>query len=637
MRLKYAGRILTYIISPVIIAAIFLASYLRLADVYELKTLDSRFHLRPKPATTDNIVLIEIGDDTIKNLGQWPIQRNYHAILIKALTEAGANAIIYDIFFSQPREYDEDLESAIRGSKVVYLPSVFELKSDREAPFASADGYNAKNLERFSSVNKGEGHINIFPDADGKFRRVPLLLKYQGRWHPYISFLATCDYLGIPAKDIRIVPGRQISCGNIKIPLDDSSNMIINFSGEWSKAYKHYSFYDIVQSYLAPSEGQKPILDLNIFRGKVCVVGLTATGTVDLHPNPFESLYPGFGIHAEVFNSIISGRFISRASKETNIAILAFLGLLALITALVARPTVGLLIIVFLEICLRAASILLFNIFGVWIDLFYPTVVLILLYLAIVIYRYIGEWKRTLLMEKELDIAKKIQESFLPTSLPAISGIDISAAMFTARQVGGDLYDFKVFDGSRLGIMIGDVSGKGVPASLFMAMTASEFKFLATQNASPESVLSALNARIVGESTSNLFVTMFYMIFDLKNNKARYSNGAHLPVIYLKPSGETELLDVPEGTPLGLVDSDYLGRDLNINKGDIFVFYTDGVTEAMDSRRELYSEERLIRIIKASNALSAKEMIGAIEKDIRSFEPRSKQHDDITLIVIKMV
>jgi sigma-B regulation protein RsbU (phosphoserine phosphatase) len=202
--------------------------------------------------------------------------------------------------------------------------------------------------------------------------------------------------------------------------------------------------------------------------------------------------------------------------------------------------------------------------------------------------------------------------------------------------VGGDLYDFKVFSDSRLGVMVGDVSGKGVPASLFMAMVASEFKFLSTNDALPESVLNALNARIVGESTSNLFVTMFYMIFDLKNKRARFSNGAHLPAIHINAAGEAGLLDVSEGTPLGLVESDYLGKDLNINKGDIFVFYTDGVTEAMNSRKEFYSEERLIKVIKHSKALPAKEVVAAVEKDIRSFEPRSKQHDDITLIVVKM-
>jgi len=637
MSLKYAGRLLAYIVLPIIVAAVLTASYLRITDIYELKTLDSRFHLRPPSETTPNVVLIDIGDDTLKNLGQWPIQRNYHAVLIRALSRAGAAAIVYDIFFAQPREYDDELEAALREAGIVYLPSVFELNDRNKIPFASADVYNAKNLDRFAAATKGVGHINIFPDPDGKFRRVPLLVKYKGGWYPYISFLASCDYLGIPAKEIKIAPGRYVSCGSIKIPLDDSSNMMINFSGKWDKAYKHYSFYDVIQSCLAAEAGQKPILDLGIFRGKVCVVGLTATGTVDLHPNPLESLYPGFGIHAEVFNSMLSGRFINRASRETNLGVLALIMLLVSVAALRTKPVIGLFIVLAIEVLLRVFAIFLFNTFGLWIDLFYPEMALIALYISLTLYKYIGEWKKMLLMEHELGIAKKIQESFLPTSLPAVQGVDIGAAMFTARQVGGDLYDFKVFGDSRLGVMVGDVSGKGVPASLFMAMVASKFKSQAAQDTPPESVLSSLNAMIVGESTSNLFVTMFYMVLDLKNGRARYSNGAHLPAIRLDTADNTEMLDVPDGTPLGLIDSEYSGRDLKISRGDLFVFYTDGVTEAMNSKRELYGEERLVKVIKKCRALSSKEIIAAIEKDIRSFEPRSKQHDDITLVVIRII
>lgn len=637
MRLKNPGKILTYAVLPLLLVLVLAISYFRILDSYELETLDARFRLRPKPVTTDKIVLIEIGDDTIKNLGQWPIQRNYHALLIKALADSGARAIIYDIFFGEEREYDDALEYAIRDAGMVYLPSIFELDPKKSNRFAVADKYNAKNLSRFSDVSKGEGHINIFPDIDGKFRRIPPVVKYKKNWHPYISFLATCNYLGIPAKDITMVPRKYISCGPIKIPLDDSSNIIINFSGKWKDAYKHYSFYDIVQSYLAQDAGQKPILDLGIFKDKVCVVGLTATGTVDLHPNPLEQLYPGFGIHAEIFNSMLNGLFISRASRGVNLAILIFLILLTVLVALKIRPVVGLLFVLAMEALFGISGILFFNIFGIWIDLFYPAVALVLIYLSLTLYKYMREWKKMLLMESELNIAKRIQESFLPKSLPHIEGAEIEAAMFTAKQVGGDLYDFRIFSPSKLGVMIGDVSGKGVPASLFMAMVTSEFKFLAAPQAAPESVLSGLNARLVKESSSNLFVTMFYMIFDIKALTARFSNGAHLPVIHLVSGGGVELLDVSEGTPLGLVDSEYGSKEIKFKKGDLFVFYTDGVTEAMDKKGNMYGQERLISAVKANSGLSSKELLGKIEKDVRRFEPKSNQHDDITLLVIKIV
>ncbi|MDD5173841.1 MAG: CHASE2 domain-containing protein [Candidatus Omnitrophica bacterium] len=637
MEFKKAAGLSHYLILPIAVLSILLISCLRLTDNYELETLDLRFRLRPAPAVTDKVALIEIGDDTLKNFGQWPIARSYHALLIRALSESGAKSIIFDIFFPEAQEGDDDLESAIRDAKNVYLPFVFELNPDKRTDFASATGYAAKNLLRFSLADKGEGHINIFPDIDGKFRRVPLLVNYGGNWYPYISYLATCDYLDMPVKDAVISPGRHISSGSLKIPLDDSSNMLINFSGKWGKTYKHYSYFDIVQSFVAPAIGQKPILDLKLFKDKVCVVGLTAAGTVDLHPNPFETLYPGFGIHAEVFNSLLSGRFISRASKGINLLIMAMLSIMIAIATLKTKPIKGLLILILLELFFWMSSILVFNIWGIWIDLFYPAAIMILLYMSLTLHKYISEWKKRLLLENELNIAKKIQESFLSKSIPEVEGLRIESAMFTAHQVGGDLYDFRDFGGGSLGVMIGDVSGKGVPASLFMAMVVSEFKYFAAAGVLPENVLSGLNAKLVKESSSGLFVTMFYMVFDMKKKKLRFSSGGHLPAIHLNHLGEVKLLDVPDGMPLGLVDSYYSSGELSFDKGDIFVLYTDGVTEAMNARRELYGAERLIRAVTLSKGLPPDKMLNAMEKDLRRFEPKSRQHDDITFIIVKVI
>jgi len=637
MKQKYTGRIFVFLILPVIIFSILAVSYLRLADNYELETLDMRFRLRPQPATTDKVILIEIGDDTVKNLGQWPISRSYHAILVKALSEAGARSIVFDLFFSEPGEYDDDLEDAIKGAGNVYLPFVLDVEENKKEHCVTAKGYVARNLERFSLAAKGEGHINILPDIDGKFRRIPPLIGWEGKWYSHIAFLAACDYLGTPLKNAVLVPGKYLSLNDVKVPLDDYSNLIINFSAPWGKPYKHYSYYDVIQSYLAPIVGKTPILDLGIFKDKVCIIGLTAAGTVDLHPNPFEALYPGFGIHAEIFNSILNKHFIKRASKETNLIILIFLTALIIIATLKTKPFKGLMILAFVALLFIIGSISLFNASGLWLDMFYPVLIIIVLYLVLNLYKYIMEWKKRLILENELDIAKKIQESLLPKNPPSIGGLEISAAMFTARQVGGDLYDFAEFTGSKTGIMIGDVSGKGVPASLFMAKVNGEFKFFAKPEAKTHEVLNNLNLKLVKESSSNLFVTMFYIIFDMKDKTAEFSNGGHLPAIHLNSELEVSLLDVSEGTPLGLIDSSYVSKNIKFDTGDIFVLYTDGVTEAMDKKGRMYGQERLVSFIREHRALPSGELLKAIEKDVRHFEPRSTQHDDITLIVARVV
>jgi len=433
----------------IIMAALLLilaASYCRVFDDYELKALDVRFLLRPKIPVTDRVALIEIGNDSIEKLGRFPFDRSYHALLIKALKASGAKAIIFDIFFSEPQEHDAELKGVMRDSGIVYIPYGFDLDGKTISNVPAASGYTAKNLEDFTFACKGAGHINISPDTDGKFRRIPAFVNYNGALFPHLSFLAGCGYLGIDAKHARLVPGRYISCGpDMKIPLDDRSNMIINYAGRWGETYKHYSYIDVLRSYMAGTSGEKAAIDLSVFKDKICVVGLTAAGTVDLHPTPFETLYPGMGIHAEIFNSLINRKFITRASRGANILILMALALLVSLLTIKIKPFRMLFVLAGIILVFGLIGVALFDLFGIWIDLLYPAMIAALAYVSVTLYKYVAEWKKRLLLENELTIARTIQESFLPKELPRHSDIGVAVAMFTARQVGGDLYDFIEF------------------------------------------------------------------------------------------------------------------------------------------------------------------------------------------------
>jgi sigma-B regulation protein RsbU (phosphoserine phosphatase) len=285
------------------------------------------------------------------------------------------------------------------------------------------------------------------------------------------------------------------------------------------------------------------------------------------------------------------------------------------------------------------AAFAVFDIYGIWIDIAYPVMVVVILHISLTLYKYVREWKARLLIENELSIAKKIQDSFLPKSTPEVAGASFGAVMFTARQVGGDLYDF-VTSGAgsppRFGVMVGDVSGKGVGAALFMAMTVGAFRSFAVPGRKPEEILADLNAKLVRESNTNLFVTMFYAIFDPGRMSVDYANGGHLPMLRISPDGKSEFLDVKDGSPLGLMDGPYSAGQARIAKGDVFIFYTDGITEAMNARSDMYGKERLVAVCEASRHLDTARMVEAIEKDVRKFEPRSRQHDDMTVIVVKI-
>lgn len=383
-------------------------SYFRCFDNYELELLDARFVLRGPQKTTNEVVLIEIGDDTSQKLGQWPIDRTYHAMMVKALTKAGASAILFDVLFCEKAEHDDRLEEAIAQSGKVYLPIVFDLnRAGGKSNVVSANAVAARFLENLENKAKGIGHINIVPDGDGKYRRVPLYIQYGGKLYPYVSFLMACDYLGLPQKDVLVLPGKYLVLGDrMKIPLDDNSCLIINFSGKWATSFRRYSFVDILQSYIAGVTGQKPILDLGVFRDKVCLVGLTATGTTDLYPNPRELSYPSLGIHAEVFNSVLNRAFVRRLSREANLYILLILGAFTAAAVMMTRPVGGLVITLIVLGLFVTASVVIFNRARLWIDIFYPVSALSLFYLLFTFFRYIAECHQRRLLEKELDIAR---------------------------------------------------------------------------------------------------------------------------------------------------------------------------------------------------------------------------------------
>ncbi|MBF0330841.1 MAG: CHASE2 domain-containing protein [Candidatus Omnitrophica bacterium] len=585
----------------------------------ELDTLDLRFRLRPPTPKTSQVVIIEIDNDTIKKIGQFPFHRGYHAKLVDALAAGGASSVVFDMFFSEPRAGDKDLIDAMTAAGNVYLPYVFDLTGRA----GSAAGYSAQNLPELTAVAKGTGYINVLPDPDGKFRRVPLYVEYQGKRYPSMALLFSAAHLGVlPAA--------------VKIPLDENGNVIVNFAGPWAKGYRHFSFGDILQAYEDKIAGKKPRLDLNIFKDKVCLVGYTADGTTDLHPSPLEPLYPSIGIHADIFNSIVHRDFIVRVSRSVNLVVLGGLFFLILTITLKAPPMLAFGLFLEISAVFLAISVMLFNRLGVWVDVFYPVLMMTSVYLLCTLYKSIAHLKERIIFENELKNAKEIQESFVPVILPEIDGVDVAATMFMAREVGGDLYDVVKHEDGKVGVMVGDVMGKGFPASLFMAMAASSFKFFALQDVAPDQALLELNEKIIRETPGNRFVTIFYSVFDFKSRRMVYANGGHMPVIYFTKDKQPVSLDVEDGLPLGMMKGVYSKGEMRFDSGDIFVYYTDGVTEAKNVKKEMYGVDRLMAFVQMNKALSAAKLRDGIIRDVTDFLGKCQQQDDITLIVIKV-
>ncbi|NQU95114.1 MAG: CHASE2 domain-containing protein [Candidatus Omnitrophica bacterium] len=640
---KKRKRIALLVSALLIIASAISLSYFRVLDNYELETLDIRFRLRPPIPVNKNIAIIEIGDDTIDKLGKWPISRKYHAALVDALTQAGARAIVFDVFFSEERDEIGDLqfEEAIKKSGKVYLPYVFNIASEGGYNVPVADKIQEKLVDKFEKHAKGTGFINIIPDSDGKYRRVPLFIRYKNVLYSHVCFLVAADYLGLEEKNIQLKPGKFVVLGDkIKVPLGSNSATIVNFPGEWNKTFRRYSYIDILDSHISVKfpniTKKKPIVDMASFEGSVCFIGVTATATPDAHPSPFDSLYPGVGTNASLFNSFLIEKFIKRVGRLANVIILV---LLCMVTCWIAKRAKTLLGFIFVFLFILGYIVFataLFFAWGLWIDIFCPVAVILFVYLGATFTKYISEVHKTEVLEKELSIAKKIQESFLPKEKPEVPGIEVVAKMVTALQVGGDLYDFVKLGEKKLGIMIGDVSGKGVPAALFMAKVVSDFKYFAGEETASRAIFK-LNDKLCRESGSGLFVTLSYVVFDMEKDTLNYSTGGHLPMIMLRKGEERpELIDLKEGTPLGLFEGEFNDKIVEFKKGDTFILYTDGVTEAMNKKGEMFEEEGLLKLVKDNAALGIEQIVNLVQEQVKKFEGKDRQHDDITVIAVRI-
>ena len=242
-------------------------------------------------------------------------------------------------------------------------------------------------------------------------------------------------------------------------------------------------------------------------------------------------------------------------------------------------------------------------------------------------------------IESELQIAHDIQMGILPKifpPFPEIPEFDLYATLEPAREVGGDLFDFFFLDDDHLCFNVGDVSGKGVPASLFMAITKTLIKTRATKDMTPEIVLNQVNQDLSMDNPSLLFVTLFLGIFNIKDGTLEYCNGGHNPPYIIRASGEIEALEMTGGIALGVMeDFSFQSKRVVLNKGDAIFIYSDGVTEAMNSRHELFSEERLEGELGRLKGLPVGDIVAGVMEKIREFSQDEPQADDITMMIIQ--
>lgn len=243
-------------------------------------------------------------------------------------------------------------------------------------------------------------------------------------------------------------------------------------------------------------------------------------------------------------------------------------------------------------------------------------------------------------IESELSIAREIQMGMVPKTFPPYperDDIDIYAILNPAKEIGGDLYDFFIKDNS-LFFAIGDVSGKGVPASLLMAVTRSHFRSVASTFKDPAAIIASMNKALSETNDSNMFVTFFTGIMDLSTGDVKYSNAGHNPPMILTPSGQVIRLNPDPNLPIGFFpDYKYTDGTFSMEPGSTIILYTDGLTEAENAEHELYGESRLTASIAAQIDKDAASTVAGLYSDVEHHVNGAAQSDDLTILAIKYI
>ena len=383
-------------------------------------------------------------------------------------------------------------------------------------------------------------------------------------------------------------------------------------------------------------------------KGKAVLVGLSEILLAD-RKDSFYTVFSqangifisGVEIAATALANIIEDTSVKPVGLTIYILIILLWGILAGIVCRIFSVKIGALGIVGLSIIYLVVAVILFKINGIWypivIPLFFQAPLAFIGAVGIEHSRLFKEVLVKLRMEDDLSSARDLQMSMLPASCPEVEGYQIAASSTPAREVGGDFFDFFKIGEGKLGLIIGDVTGKSVSGALIMAASRSVFRMLAEEELSVGETMMRANRRIKKDIKSGMFVALLYAVHDVEDGSVGLcSAGQTQPLLLSAKTAEPTLVETVGDTfPLGILDeANYEETQLQMEPGDKVVYYTDGIVEAMNKHEDMYGFERLHEVVKSSPAENAEALMKDIIKDVSDFTGAAPQHDDLTIIVV---
>ena len=474
-----------------------------------------------------------------------------------------------------------------------------------------------------------QGHINAMTDLDGVMRHAILYVdKGEGDKVLSMAAMTAKRYLEEKGEDL-VLP-----------PTDRADHFYIPYSAGPGDFYDGVSIAMLISGQVPPA----------YFAGKIVLIGPYAPGLQDAYFTSMDkgSQMYGVEIQANVIQSLLEKRFKMEMGEKLQLFLLflAGAGAMALFLRLRVAGGAGL-----LAALLAFSLVLTIDLYkaGILTHPLYLPIALTALYILSLAVHYVqaARARRLLELEKErieaeLSLATRIQISALPKEDPAFPDrkeFDLFADMKPAREVGGDFYDFFLIDDDHLGLVIADVSGKGVPAALFMMVSMSMIRQTAMQagsGADPAKVLQAVNRQICSRNPEEMFVTVWLGILEISTGKLTCSDAGHEYPLLINADGSLRVVKEVHGFVLGAMEMvRYRSYSLLLEPGDTIFVYTDGVTEADNIEKELFGMDRLTDAVSESGNPAPRELVGQIEAKVRAFAAQAPQADDMTMLCLR--
>ncbi len=385
----------------------------------ELKALDLRMVSRGQLPTTGQVIIATVDEKSLSEIGRWPWSRSMTAKLVDSLKEYGAKAVGFDIVFAEPEQSacpsaDAILAKSVKSAKNVSLGYFFHT-SMKDVEFLTEEYINASgsliggsmysmvrekghegdynlitayapvpSIKAIAESGENCGYFNAFPDPDGVIRWSPLVIKFQDNFYYSLPIALLMQYLDYPMIVLNLaefgVDG--VMLGDLRIPTDEIGRLLINYLGP-AKTFPHYSISDIIAGRLSPE----------LIKGKIVIVGATATGIYDLRVTPFSPVYPGVELHATVVENILQGNFLEQSAWTTFIDICGIIvfGMIIGIAIPRLKALQGILLVMVLLGGFVAGNTLIFAKYNTWLNMVYPVLTMMTIYLVITVYRYFTE------------------------------------------------------------------------------------------------------------------------------------------------------------------------------------------------------------------------------------------------------